>query len=121
MVTCISTFDWRKRFDSGQTILNYAKLPNSKISFKNMLTLSSFVSGFQKSHLFLCKTIRNAKKAFQKVTSSLFPCFVNSTAKNNDTALKFGMYVVRMWVYNIYSGFSITSKFWDLEPFVFEK
>ena len=60
MVTFISKFDPRK--DHFEVKLGQ----NSKFSYKIMLILSSFVSGFQKCDLFLRPTIRNAKNRVSK-------------------------------------------------------
>ena len=71
-----------------------------------MANLCRFVSGFQKCHLFLCTTIRNAKNAFQKCDVITFTWFFgHCTAKNKDIALKFCMLVVCMYLYHMYSVF----------------
>ena len=68
---------------------NQIKLQNSKLSFKNIPILSSFVSEFQKCHLFCSETIRNAKKTrFKKVRHQIYFFFGHRTAKNEGTAFK---------------------------------
>ena len=56
-----------ERSTSGQTRSNQVKFQISKFSYKRMPIMCRFVSGSQKSHLFLCTTIRNAKHCISKM------------------------------------------------------
>ena len=106
MVAFIFRFDpWKYQY----------KVKFAKKSSKNMSILSSFVSGFQKCCLFLCTTIRNAKKMhFKYVTSSpLRVFFCHCAGKNKDISLKFCMRVVCMYLDHMYSGLLDNSKISD--------
>ena len=101
MVTFISKFDQRKdqfQVKEGQI--------RSNVQIQNFLTetcLSCPVlsQNSNKYYLFLRTTIKIQKIAFKKVTSNL-PVFCHCTARNKDVALKLGMCVVCMWLYNIF-------------------
>ena len=64
------------------------------------------ILGFQKCHLFLCTTIRNAQIAFTTCDVITFTWFFGHfTAKCKDIALKWCMRVVCMYLDHIYFGF----------------
>ena len=115
MVTFIFKLDPRKgklQAKLGQIRSNF-KIQN--FLTKVYLSCTSFVSGFQKCHLFLCTTNRNAKNCISKMWRHhlyLF-FFCHCTAKNKDIALKFCFHVVCIYFDNIYSVF------WYLENFEF--
>ena len=62
------------------------------------------------------------KITFQTCDVITFTCFLgHCTAKNKDSALKFCMRVVCMYLDDIYSVFWINEKFWILQATIFEK
>ena len=120
MVAFSFRFDQRKgqyNVKLGQKV----KFSKSIFSSKNMLIMSSFVSGFQKCY-FLPTAIRNTKNCISKSDVITFTWFFDHcTAKYKYIGLKFGICVVSMQLCNIYSVFWIISKFWILYAFIFEK
>ena len=93
----------------GQTRSKKVKFLQSKIYSQNMPFFSSFVSGFQKYDS-LRTAFRNARKHISKKWRHHLYLFYHYTAKYKDIALKFGMCVVCMYVYNIYCVFLDNSK-----------
>ena len=109
MVTLIFKYDWRKgqlQVKLGQIRSNFK---NSKLSCKSMPILCSFVSVFQKCHVFYVRQLEMPKIAFQKCGVITFTCFFgHRTAKNKDIALKICLHVVCMYFDHIYSVFWIS-------------
>ena len=68
IVTFIFKFDPRK----GQLKVKLGQISKFRISFQNMPILGSFVSGFQKSLLFLYMATRNAKNCISKICHHYF-------------------------------------------------
>ena len=105
MVISISEFDPRK----GQCQVKLEQkitFPNSKFTYKTMSILSSFVSGFQKSHSFSCMTIRNARTCVSKSDVITLPVFLAIVQQENkDIALNFFKRVVCLYVDNTHSVF----------------
>ena len=99
-----------ERSTSGQTRSNQVRLPNSKFSYKNIPKLCSFVSGFQKCHLFLCMTIINAKNCFQKCDitfTNLVVRRVHSQKKTQrycfDILFTYCLYVLQSHIFRFYT------------------
>ena len=68
MVTFTFKFDTRKGQPQVQLGQKKVKFQNSKLFFKeNIPIFCSFVSGFQKCHIFLCTTIIRAKNCVSKM------------------------------------------------------
>ena len=86
-----------------------------------MPTLSSFVSGFHKCHLFLRETIINAKKAFQRSGFISFTCFYYCTVKKRDIAFKFLCVLFLCSFLTYILIFLITAKYGFLQEFIFGK
>ena len=102
MVTLIFIADPR----SGQVQVKKVIFRNSKFSFQNIPTLSSFVSVFQKNVIcFDVQQLQMPNIAFQKVPSSPLTGFWAIAQPKKDVALKPCMRVVSMHLHNMYSLF----------------
>ena len=104
-MTLIFKFDLKK----GQLQVKLGQI-RSNFKIQNFLTklwLScADLSQDSKNVIFLCTTIRNAKKMhFKNVASSPLPVFRHCTAKNKAIGLKLCMRVVCMYPDHIYSYF----------------
>ena len=114
MVTFIFRFHTRKgqyKVKLGQKRSNFQ---NQNFILKPCLSCPVLSQDSKYVIYFYVRQLQIPKIAFQKSGVIAFTRFFGDcTAKNEDIALKFGMCVVCMKVYNIYSGFLDNSKILD--------
>ena len=106
---------------SGQTRSNYAKFLYSKFSYKTYLSCPVLSRDSENAIYF--RTFTNTKTASKKCSHHLYLfIFCHCTDKNKDIALKLGMVVVGMHVYNFYFLFGEKVKIFDFRDIhCFEK
>ena len=90
----------------GQIGSNWVKFSNSKYFLQKLANRVQLCLKIpKKCYSFLCTTVINTKQnAVQNSEITIFT-FFNCTAKNKDIGLKFGMLIVCMESYNMYSVF----------------
>ena len=105
---------------SGQTRSKKLKFSNTEFSLKNIPILTSFSSGSKTSYLCSRKTIVNVKKShFKKVTPSHLPVFLTiAQPKIWYLLLWNSVCFIYMQLYDMYSVFCKTPKFWSLLSFL---